>query len=70
MYVGYILKLFLTFCPVSLLFFVDVGSMECSPLHLAVLYGFSDCCRKLLSSGLLHECLRLEHLTFYSLMLR
>lgn len=22
------------------------------PLHLAVLYGFSDCCRKLLSSGL------------------
>lgn len=21
------------------------------PLHLAVLYGFSDCCRKLLSSG-------------------
>lgn len=25
------------------------------PLHLAVLYGFSDCCRKLLSSGLFNE---------------
>lgn len=28
------------------------------PLHLAVLYGFSDCCRKLLSSGSdsFHRC--------------
>ncbi|KAJ7428434.1 hypothetical protein WISP_01233 [Willisornis vidua] len=25
------------------------------PLHLAVLFGFSDCCRKLLSSGQLYS---------------
>lgn len=29
------------------------------PLHLAVLYGFSDCCRKLLSSGLYSSTVRL-----------
>lgn len=40
----------LTFCCVLCLCRRGIHGMF--PLHLAVLYGFSDCCRKLLSSGL------------------
>ncbi|XP_057244648.1 serine/threonine-protein phosphatase 6 regulatory ankyrin repeat subunit C-like [Malurus melanocephalus] len=31
------------------------GIHDMFPLHLAVLFGFSDCCRKLLSSGQLYS---------------
>ncbi|NWW46278.1 ANR52 phosphatase, partial [Pedionomus torquatus] len=40
------------------------GIHDMFPLHLAVLFGFSDCCRKLLSSGQLYSIvssLRNEH---------
>lgn len=36
------------------------------PLHLAALSGFSDCCRKLLSSGMLFRITTSVHCLFYS----
>ncbi|KFW94580.1 Serine/threonine-protein phosphatase 6 regulatory ankyrin repeat subunit C, partial [Phalacrocorax carbo] len=37
------------------------GIHDMFPLHLAVLFGFSDCCRKLLSSGDIVSSLSNEH---------
>lgn len=46
--IEYVWVLFLT---LHLYFPFRRGIHGMFPLHLAVLYGFSDCCRKLLSSG-------------------
>lgn len=51
------------------LFLTRRGIHGMFPLHLAVLYGFSDCCRKLLSSGLtlFHICATLLLLSVFPL---
>lgn len=51
------LGVFAAFLLIILIFCsVRRGIHDMFPLHLAVLFGFSDCCRKLLSSGILETC--------------